>query len=177
MYSNVNFEPVCCSMFSSKCCFLMCIQGNIRWSGIPNSKNFLQFAVIHTVRGFWVANEAEVDVFLKFPCFLPDLKNVGNLISDSSVFSEISLYIWKFSVHILLKPNLKDFEYYLASMWNEHNCTVVWTFFGIAFLWDWNENWHFPILKYIIERNVHSTHSLMEIFFFSQSFVNSHQNL
>ena len=60
--------------------------------------------------------------------------------------SKSSLYIWKFSVHILLKPSLKDFEYYLASMWNEHSCAVVWTFFGIALLWDWNENWSFPVL-------------------------------
>ena len=100
--------------------------------------------MIHTVKdfqGFSIVNEAEVDVFLKCPCYLPDLKNVGNLISDSSAFSEFSLYIWKFSVHVLLKSNLKDFEYYLASMWNEHSCTVVWTLFGIALFWDWNESW------------------------------------
>ena len=60
--------------------------------------------------------------------------DVGNLISGSSAFSKSSLYIWNILVHILLKPSLKDFEYYLASMWNEHNCIVVWTFFGIAFL-------------------------------------------
>ena len=53
------------------------------------------------------------------------------------------LYIWKFSVHILLKPSLKDFEHYLPNMWNKYNCTVVWTFFGIALLWDWNENYLF----------------------------------
>ena len=57
-----------------------------------------------------------------------------------------TLHIWKFSVHILLKPNLKDFEHYLASMWNEYNYVVVWTFFGIALLWDRNENWPFPVL-------------------------------
>ena len=72
--------------------------------------------------------------------------DVGNLISGSSTFSKFSLYIWKFSVHTLLKPSLKDFERYLASMWNECNCTVVWTFFGIASLWDWNENWPLPVL-------------------------------
>ena len=79
-------------------------------------KNFPQLVVIHTVRGFGVVNEAEVDVFLKFPCFLCDPADVGNLISGSSAFSKPSLYIWKFSVHVLLKPSLKDFEHYLASM-------------------------------------------------------------
>ena len=56
------------------------------------------------------------------------------------------MYIWKFSVHILLKPSLKDYEHHLASMWNKCNCVVVWTFFGVALLWDWNENWPFPVL-------------------------------
>ena len=77
-------------------------------------KNFPQFVVIHTVKGFSVVSE--VDVFLDFPCFFYSPVNVGNLISDSSAFSKSSLYIWKFLVHILLKPTLKDFEYYLASM-------------------------------------------------------------
>ena len=63
--------------------------------------------------------------------------DVGNLISGSSVFSKSSLNSWNFSVHVLLNPSLKDFEHYLASMWNEHNCVVVWAFFGIAFLWCW----------------------------------------
>ena len=70
-----------------------------------------------------------------------DPGDVGSLISGSSAFSKSSLCIWKFSVHILLKPSLKDFEHYLASMWNECNFEVIWTFFGIAFLWYWNENW------------------------------------
>ena len=80
-------------------------------------KNFPQFVVIHTTKGFSIANEAKVDVFLKSPCFLYVPTNVGNLISGSSAFSNSSLNIWKLSVHILLKPSLKDFEhYYLASM-------------------------------------------------------------
>ena len=74
-------------------------------------KNFPHFVVIHAVKGFSKVNEAEVDVFLEFPCFLYDSINVGNLISGSSAFSKSSLYIWKFSVHILLKPSLKDFEH------------------------------------------------------------------
>ena len=78
-------------------------------------KNFPQFVVIYTVKGFSVVNEAEVDVLLEFPCFFYDPKDVGNLISGSSVFSKSSLYIWRFSVHILSKTSLKDFEHYLAS--------------------------------------------------------------
>ena len=72
--------------------------------------------MIHTVKGFSVVNEAEVDVFLKFLCFFYDPMDVGNLISDSSAFSKPSLYIWKFLVHVLLKASLKDFEHYFASM-------------------------------------------------------------
>ena len=102
-------------------------------------KNFLEFVVIHTVKGFSVVTVAEVNVFLEFPCFLYEPMNVGNLISGSSDFSISCFYTQKFTVHVLLKPNLKDFEHYLASIWNEHNCMLVWTFFGIALLWDWNE--------------------------------------
>ena len=79
-------------------------------------QNFPQFVVIHTVKGLSIANEAEVDVFLKFPCFLYDPMNIGNLISGSYAFSKCSLYICKFLVQVLLKPSLKDFEHYLASM-------------------------------------------------------------
>ena len=84
--------------------------------------------------------------FLELACFLHDPMHVGNLIFGSSASLKPTLKIWKFSVHVLLKPSLKDFEHNLASMWNEYNSTVVWTFFGIALLWDWKENWHFPIL-------------------------------
>ena len=79
-------------------------------------KNFPQFVVIHTVKGFSVVNEAEVDVFLVFPCFLYNPMDVGNLISSSSAFSKFSLNIWKFSVHILLKPGWENFELYFASV-------------------------------------------------------------
>ena len=74
--------------------------------------------MIHRVKRFSVVNEAEVDIFLELPCFLYDPLDVGNLISGSSAFSKSSLYIWKFSVHILLKPNLEDFEHYFASVCN-----------------------------------------------------------
>ena len=79
-------------------------------------KNFPQFVVIHIVKGFNVVIEAEVDVFLEFPCFVFDHMDVGNLISGASAFSKPSLYVRKVSVHVLLKPSLKDFEHYLASM-------------------------------------------------------------
>ena len=72
--------------------------------------------------------------------------DVGNLISGSSAFSNSSLNIWLFSVHVLLKPGLENFEHYFASVWDECNCVAVWAFFGIAFLWDWNGNWPFPLL-------------------------------
>ena len=97
-------------------------------------KNFPVCCVPH--KGFSIVNEAEVDVFLELSCFFYDPTNVGNLISGSSAFSKLSLYIWEFSIHILLKPRLKDFEHNLTSMQNEHNCMIVWTFFGIALLWD-----------------------------------------
>ena len=74
-------------------------------------KSFPQFVVMHIVKGFSVVNEAEIDVFLEFYCFFYDPMDVGNLISDSSAFSKSSWYIWNFLVHILLKPNLKDFEH------------------------------------------------------------------
>ena len=79
-------------------------------------KNFPQFVVICTVKGFGVVNKAEVDVFLELSCFYDDPADVGNLISGSSAFSKSSLYIWNFSVQVLLKPSLKDFEHYIANM-------------------------------------------------------------
>ena len=188
-------------MSSSNCCFLTCVQvaqeaDKVVWY-YHLFKNFPQFVVIHTVKGFGVVNEAEVDVFLELSCFffvvqwmlawrrkwqpspvfLPGesqgqgrlvgcclwgrtesdtteeteqqyqkQQDVGNLISGSSAFSKFSLNIWKFMVHGLLKPGLENFEHYFTSVWGECNCAVVWAFFGIAFLWDWNENWPFPVL-------------------------------
>ena len=79
-------------------------------------KDFPQFVVIHTVKGFSVINEAEVDVYLEFSCFFYDPMDVGNLISGSSIFSKCSLNIWRFSIHILLKPGLENFEHYFANV-------------------------------------------------------------
>ena len=79
-------------------------------------QNFPQFLVIHIVKGFGIVNKAEIDVFLELSCFFDDPADVGNLISDFSAFSKSSVYIWKFSVHVLLKPSLKEFEHNLASI-------------------------------------------------------------
>ena len=137
MYSFSYLEPVCCSMSSSNCCLLTCIQvsqegGKVIWYS-HLSKNIPQFVVIHTVKGFGIVNKAEVDAFLKLSCFFYDPTDVANLITGSSAFSKSSLNIWKLSVHILLKPGLENFEHYFASMWDECNCVVLWTFFGVAF--------------------------------------------
>ena len=122
------------------------LKRQVRWSGIPISKNFPQFVVIYTFKGFGIVNKAEIDGFLELSCFFNDPTDVGNLISGSSAFSKSSLNIWKFTVHASLKPGLENFEYYFASVWGKCNCVVVWAFFGIALLWDWNENWPFPVL-------------------------------
>ena len=106
----------------------------------------LNWIELNTVKGFGVINKAEVDVFLEFSCFLDDPTDVGYLISGSAAFSKSGLNIWKFMVHILLKPGLENFEHCFASVWDESNCVVVWAFFSIAFLRDWNENWPFPVL-------------------------------
>ena len=122
------------------------LKRQVRWSGIPISWRIFQFVVIHTVKGFGIVNKAEVDVFLEISCFFDDPTDTGNLMFRSSAFSKSSLNTWKFLVHILLKPSLENFEHYFTSVWDECNCAVVCTFFGIAFLWDWNENWPFPVL-------------------------------
>ena len=103
-------------------------------------KSFPQFVMIHTVKGFSVIIETEVEAFLEFPCFLYDPGNVCNLNPGSSAFSKSSLNIWKFTIHLLLKPDLENFEHYFASVGDGCNNVVVCTFFGIAPLWDWNEN-------------------------------------
>ena len=122
------------------------LKSQVRWSGIPISlRSFHTVVVIHTVKCFGLVNKTG-DIFLALSCFFDDLADVGNLISDSSAFSKFRLNIWKFTIHVLVKPGLNNFEYYFASVWDECNCSVVWTFFGIAFLWDWNENWPFPVL-------------------------------
>ena len=118
MYSFPNLEPIYCSMSSSDYCFLTCIQisqeaGQVVWY-FHLFKNFSQFVVIHTIKGFGIINKAEVDVFLELSCFFNDPTDVGNLISGSSAFSKSNLNIWEFMVHLLLKPNLETFEHLLV---------------------------------------------------------------
>ena len=110
-------------MSSSNCFFLNCIQisqeaGQVVWYS-HLCQNFPQFVVIHTVKGFGVVNKAEVDVFLELSCSFDDPTDVGYYISGSSSISKTSLNIWKFSVHVLLKPGLENFVHYFASMWDE----------------------------------------------------------
>ena len=136
-------------MSSSVCCFLTCIQvsqeaGQVVWYSCL-FQNF-QFVVIHIVKCFGIVNKVEIDVLLELSCFFNDPADVGNLISGSSAFSKTTLNKWKFTVHVVLKPGLENFKNYFTSMWDECNCAVVWAFFGIALLWDWNENWPFPVL-------------------------------
>ena len=137
-------------MYSSNCCFLTCIQISQEAGQVAQYshlfKTFPQFVVVHTVKGFGIVNKAEVDVCLELSCIFYDQTDVGNLISGSSAFSKSSLNIWKFMVHILLKPGLENFEHHFASVWDEYNCIGVWTYIDMAFLWDWNENWPFPAL-------------------------------
>ena len=127
-------------MSSSKCCFLACLQitqeaGQVVWYS-HLLKNFPQLVAIHMVKAFGIVTKAEVDVFLELSYCFDDPMDVGNLISGYSDFSKSGLNIWKLLVHLLFKPSLENFEHYFTSLWDEYNCMVVWTFFGIAFLWE-----------------------------------------
>ena len=115
-----DLETVYCSMSSSNCCLLTCIQisqvaGQVVWY-FHLFQTFPQFAVIHTIKGLDIVNKEEIDVFLEFCCFFYDPVDIGNLIFGSSAFSKLNLNIWKFSDHILLKPRLENFEHYFASV-------------------------------------------------------------
>jgi len=128
MYSFSYLEPVCCSMSSSNCCFLTCIQisqetDQVVWYS-HLFQNFPQFIVIHTVKGFGIVNKAEIDAFLELSCFFHDPADVGNLISGSYAFSKTSLNIRKFTVHILLKPGLENFERYSAYKLNQQGDNI-----------------------------------------------------
>ena len=124
-------------MSSSNCCFLTCIQisqeaGQVVWYS-HLFKIFPQFIVIHTVKDFGIVNKAEVDIFLEPPCFFNDPTDPGSSIFGSSSFCKSSLNIWKFTVHVLLKPGLENFDHCFTSVWDECNCAVVWAFFGMLF--------------------------------------------
>ena len=143
MNSFSYLEPVCCSMSSSNCCFLTCISvfpeaGQVVWYS-HLFQNFPQFIVIHTAKGFGIVNKAEINVFLELSCFLHDSEDVGNLVSGSLAFSKPGLNIWKFMVHVLLKPGLKNFVHYFTSMWDDCNC--CWWLNSINLWisdWQWN---------------------------------------
>ena len=148
-------------MFDSNCCFLTHIQisqeaGQVVWCSYL-FKNFPQFVVIYTVKGLSVVNEAEVDVFLEFPCFFYEPTDSGNLISGFSASLKPYLSIWNFSVHILLIPSLKDFEHYFAS----RKCVqfyggldTLWHCLSLGLKWKQlfpfcGHCWHFKICWYI----------------------------
>ena len=122
------FEPVHCSMSSSNCCLLTCMQVSQKAGKV-----------------IWYFHWSRSRCSFGIPLLFLLSAYIDNLISSSSAFTKSSLYIWKFSLHVLLKPSL-DFEHNLATMWNECNSMVIWTFFVIAYLCGWNENWPFPVL-------------------------------
>ena len=137
------------SLFSgsvASCPAYMFLGRQVRWSGIPISLRIFHSLLWSTQRLLFSQWNRNRCFFLEFSCFFDDPTNVVNLISGSSVFSKSVLYIWKFSVHILLKSNLKNFEHYFANLWKQCNYVVVWIFFGIALPCDWNENCPFPVL-------------------------------
>ena len=120
MYSFPNFEPVCCSISGSNCCFLTYVKifqeaCKVVWFSYL-LKNFPQFVVIQTVKDFRVVNEAKVDVFLEFPCFFYDPMDVGSWTAASPAFYNSRVNIWKFLVHVLLKPGLENFKHYFTNV-------------------------------------------------------------
>ena len=149
-------------MSSSNCCFLTCIQiSQEAGQGVWYSHLFQscpQFIVIHTVKGFGLVNKAEIDVFLELSCFFHDPADVGNLISGFSAFSKTSLNIWNFTVHVLLKPGLENFEHYFTSMWDECNCPVVWAFFAV---WPFAVLWPLLSFPYLLAYWVQHFHSII----------------
>ena len=102
--------------------------------------------MIHTVKHFGVVDETEVDIFLEFPRFLYDPANIGNLIAGSSTFSKPRFNIWKFLVHLMLKPSMQDIKHYLTSMGDEYNCLMASAFFSTTLLVNWDEDLPFPVL-------------------------------
>jgi len=120
------------------------LRRQVTWSGIPISWRIFQFVVIYTVKGFGTVNKVEVDVFLELSCFFDHPVDVGNLISGSSPFSKSNLNIWKFSSCTWsLAWRILSITLLVCEMSAIY--AVVWAFFGIAFLWDWDENWPFPV--------------------------------
>ena len=137
-------------MSSFNCCFLTYIQvshdeGQVVWYS-HLFQNFWQFIVIHTVKGLGIVNKAKIDVFSGALLLFGWSSGCWQFDLWFLCLSKTSLNIWKFTVYVLLKPGLENFEHYFTSMWDECNCVVVRAFFAIAFLRDWNGNWPFPVL-------------------------------
>ena len=136
-------------MSSTNCCFLTCIQISQETSKVVIPfhlfKNFPQFVVIHTVKDFSIVNEAEVYVFLELYCFLWSNRCWQ---FDLWFLCLFLVQLKHLEVHgsYTVEAWLGKFLHYFACMWNKYNCALVWAFFGIAFLWDWNENWPLPVL-------------------------------
>jgi len=140
-------------LFGFNCCFLTCIRflrRQIRWSGIPISLR-ISHSLLWSTQSKALAESVKHNWWVFFFFW--------NLLAFSmiqwmlaiwylgfSALSKSSLSIWKFLLHVLLKPGLENLEHYFASVWAECNCVVAWAFFGTAFLWDWNKNWPFPVL-------------------------------
>ena len=148
MYTLSHFFPTfksfSFSVYDSNCRILTYIQtfqetGKVIWYS-HFLKNFPQFVVVHIVKEFSIVSEADRNAFWDSLAF----SMIQWMLAIWSLVPQASLHIWKFSV--VLKLSLKDFEHNLVSMWNKCNCMEIWTFSGIAFLWDWNENWPFPVL-------------------------------
>ena len=150
MYSFPDLEPVCCSMSISNCCFLTCIQisqeaGQVVWYS-HLFKNFPQFVAIHTVKGFGIVNKEEEMFFWNSLAFLMIQRMLAIWSLVPLPFLNTTWTSGSSWVQVLLKPGLENFEHFLTSVWDECYRVVVWEFFGIVFLWDWNENGPFPVL-------------------------------
>ena len=139
------------------------LKKQVRWSGIPISKNFSQFVMIHTVKGFGIVNKAEIDVFLELSCFFENPVDVDNLISGSSAFSKTSLNIWKFTVHILSKPGLENFEHYFRKEYISvySSCLIFFNTYTQALYYIW----HVIILFFLLIPN-HKLPMLLNIIHF-----------
>ena len=137
-----------CSMSSSNCCFLTYIDFSRGRSGglvFPSLEEFSTVCCDPHSQRLWHSQWSRSRCFSGIILLFLWSSGCDNLICGSSAFSKSSLNIWKFTVHVLLKPDLENFEHYFASVWDECNCAVVWALFGIAFLWVWNEPWSFPV--------------------------------
>ena len=152
MYSFPNLEPVLCpSLTVASWLAYRFLRRQVRWSSIPISWRIFQFVAIYTVKGFSIVNETEVDVFLEFTCFFYDPTDVGNLISGLIPLPFLNPACTSGS---------SQFTYYWSLAWRIFSFTLlacemsaivlVWTFFGIALLWDWKENWPFPVLLWLL---------------------------